>query len=148
MYDQRSEHLPISIDGIPCPFHYAAFFTSLITHPNHYWEPVEDLQTLQSGDFMVYLPPGYQPKEVSKIQTKKTGTHVMLIERILRLDPNHIELVIIDCTRAAHCSEDHRTEGGIGRSPLNIHIQRGQTSIQWGDSPEQLTKDLFFGRLR
>lgn len=148
MYKNRSEELPVSVDGIPCPFHYAAFFTSLVMHPNNYWESVQDWQSLQPGDFIVYLPLHYKPKEIIKIQNRKTGTHVMLIEQIIQINQTEIKLVIIDCTRAPHCSEDHRADRGIGRSPLNISVQGEKTSIQWGKNLEKLEKDLFFGRLK
>ena len=52
----RKDGLPVSLDGIPCPFHYAAFFSSLKRCTNEYWETFQNSEDVKPGDLIVYLP--------------------------------------------------------------------------------------------
>lgn len=144
----NQDRIPTSIDKIPCPFHYAAFFLSLTDHENKYWSTFRDFRAVCPGDLIVYLPRNYTPKEVSKIQTERTGTHLMLVEEILEINQDRIKLMVIDCTRSPHCSEDSRVKGGIGRAPLTIFNSPQGTTLQWGSRKKKLEKDLFLGRLK
>lgn len=137
--------VPLSIDQIPCPFHYAFFFTFLGNH--EYWLQVY-FTDLAPGDIFCYLPPNFIPEKRSEMPTTRTGTHVGIIEKVIRTTNNSVELVIIDCTRFPHCQEDSRTKGGIGRSPLTIYIERDKTFLQWGSREKLWQKEVFFGRLK
>lgn len=143
------DSVPASIDGIPCPFNYAAFFSTLQLQSNPLWIGFEDFKELLPGDFLVYLPCGYIPQEIEKMPTARTGMHIMVVEKVVSMDWNQTELVVIDCTRRPHCRDDQRKEtGGIGRSPLTIHIEFGKVRLQWGKRKTMIEKDLFCGRLR
>ena len=143
----NQDRIPISVDQIPCPFHYSAFFTSLTDCKNSYWTAVKGIEDLQSGDLIVYLPQNYTPKEITEIPNKRTGTHIMIVEKVKLQEPNKTTLTIIDCTRFPHCSEDSRIKGGIGRSPVTIQTQNEKMILQWGAREKVWEKDLFFGRL-
>ncbi len=146
MFSNR-DRTPVSFDQIPCPFHYAAFFASLTEHKNQYWTAVKDIQSLQAGDFIVYLPENYTPKEITELPKSRTGMHIMIVEKVILLEPNQIALTIMDCTRFRHCWEDTRIKGGIGRAPLTIRMQDKKTILQWGTRERTWEKELFFGRL-
>jgi hypothetical protein len=143
----NQDQIPVSFDQIPCPFHYSAFFTSLADHKNSHWTAVKGIEDLQSGDLIVYLPQNYTPKEITEIPNKRTGTHIMIVEKVKSQEPNKITLTVIDCTRFRHCSEDSRIKGGIGRSPVTFEIHNDQTILQWGAREKIWEKELFFGRL-
>jgi hypothetical protein len=118
-----------------------------MNNKDKYWKSFQDLSLLKPGDFLVYLPPKYTPKEITKIPTGRTGMHVMIVEEVLEIETQQIRLKIIDCTRFRHCWEDDRVKGGIGRAPLTIHIQKEGTVLQWGSRKKKYEKDLFCGRL-
>ncbi len=155
MYENQAR-IPVSLDQIPCPFHYAAFFSWLQENKHPHWETVIGFEDLQPGDLLVYLPPDFVPKEISEIPAERTGTHVMVVEEIA-FHGDRIELSVIDCTRLRHCPEDSRVKGlkdGVGRSPLTI-VQRSEGALlQWGTRKRKwkrsqaFEKNLFFARLK
>lgn len=147
MYDRGSQ-IPISIDGIPCPFHYEAFFSSLKDHENKYWSYVPHIKDVKPGDIFGYLPRNFIPQEISQIPKERTGTHLGVVEQVLNIQEGKIELVIIDCTRFPHCKEDTRVKGGIGRSPLTIYFENGKAILRWGSRKKKWEKDIFLGRLK
>lgn len=150
MYN-ASDQIPISVDNIPCPFHYSAFFSSLEHCENKCWYPIQEFKEIQKGDLFGYLPCKYVPKKISEIPTKRTGMHLGIIEKVIKVQNEQIELLIIDCTRIPHCVEDSRSKngkGGVGKSPLTIYIKEEGAILQWGTNKEKLKKHLFFGRLK
>lgn len=147
MYTNR-EQIPISIDNQPCPFHYAAFLTSLFNCREKYWDSFRDLKHILPGDILVYLPRDYTPKKIEEMPKGRTGMHMMIVEDVLNIDARRVDLKIIDCTRFRHCPEDTRARDGIGRAPLTIHLQSSGAELQWGSREKTWPKDLFFGRLK
>ncbi len=146
MYE-NGDRIPVSIDNTPCPFHYAAFFSSLDHCKNPYWSTFQDFKDLQPGDLLVYLPRDFVPKEISEIPAKRTGTHIMVVEEVKKIKEDWIEVSVIDCTRLRHCPEDSRVKDfkdGVGRSPLTIIKQPSGTFLQWGSKERKWKKSLFF----
>lgn len=152
MEESRTK-IPPSFDGIPCPFHYAAFFNSLDNDPH--WESVQGFRNLRPGDILCYLPPDYTPKPISEMPKARTGMHVGVIEKIKVVLDSSLEIDLIDSTRRPHCKEDSRYEkdkGGVGRAPLKISCKEDKPEmpffLQWGSSQTVWEKKLFFGRLK
>ncbi|MBS0625657.1 MAG: hypothetical protein JSS32_06370 [Verrucomicrobia bacterium] len=139
--------VPVSFDKIPCPFHYSAFFDSLSYCKNPHWARVAEMSDLQPGDFIIYLPQNYVPKNIEAIGAKRTGMHIMIVEEVVSTELNQVSLSIVDCTRFRHCWEDAREKGGIGRSPLTIERKEKTYALRWGSREKTLEKELFFGRL-
>lgn len=100
------------------------------------------------GDILVVLPPHYVPEKIQAIPKESQGMHIMIVEEVLDKEVGRIELIIIDCTRSPHCKEDTREHGGIGRSPLTLHLKEATVTLQWGSrEPLACKKELFIGRL-
>jgi hypothetical protein len=147
----QAPEIPLSIDHIPCPFHYARFFSSLNYIKNPYWDSIEEHQQLQPGDLIVCLPHHYELKEINHMPSQRPGVHIMLIEEVLNTDHHTIQMSIIDCTRSPHSQEDSRflrQTGGIGRAPLILYKGAQGYLLQWGSNPNRLEKEVFFGRLK
>ena len=49
--------------------------------------------------------------------------HIMVVERVLKVQDDQVELMVIDCTRRPQCKEDSREAGGIGRAPVTICVR-------------------------
>ncbi len=153
---KMAPEVPLSIDGIPCPFHYAQAFKK----PLQYWKRVEDIREIRSGDLMVYMPPGYiLPKTYDKSR-RTTGTHVMFVKSLENIEKDgFLKVDIIDCTRTPHSSEyDSRwkgrgSAGGIGRASVFIqpHKESGALEhvfLRWSKRGKVYEKFLFIGRLK
>ncbi len=147
--DANTDRIPRGVDGIACPFHYAAFFSSLESGKDRYWSSFKDVKQLIPGDVIVYLPHHYVLKVTVEIQSiVRPATHVMIVEKIISIHEDKVELIIIDSSRYPHCPEDSRVTGGVGRAPLTIHTEPEGMSIQWGTREKRWSKNLFFGRLK
>ena len=134
MYSLRNI-VPLSIDGIPCPFNLSAIFKQ--KHLKH-WTHIPKLENVIEGDVIVYLPKNYMPSQFLNSNCKKaTGTHVMVVSKVFeRTALGFFHFSIIDCTRRPHSITETRyprllkfyssfkkakkylCEGGIGEAPV------------------------------
>lgn len=158
VYDmiKRAPETPLSIDGIPCPFHYVQAFRK----PLRYWKRVENLQEVRSGDLMVYLPLDYTLPRTYEKSRSRTGTHVMFVEALGNMVKDGFwKIDIIDCTRTPHSAAyDSRwkgrgSAGGIGRSSVFIQPRKGSSVLEdvllrWSERGKVYKKLLFIGRLK
>lgn len=144
---QKHKTLPVSLDSIPCPFHYAAFFS---TSGLHAWDSIPSFDKLQAGDLIVYLPPDFQPQEIKSMPEKRTGTHIMMVEQVIEKIENTVKLIIIDCTKLRHTKYDSRPrgKGGLGRSPCSIQHTGSSYLLSWGKRKKKWEKDIYFGRVK
>ena len=165
MYNLR-KIIPLSIDGIPCPFNLSAIFKQ--KHLKH-WTHIPKLEDVIKGDVIVYLPKNYSPSPFPSSNCKKsTGTHVMIVKKVLeKTAKSFFHFSIIDCTRRPHSTTDSRyyrllkfysslkkgrkflCKGGIGEASVFFFKQKdGAYKIQWklGDRNVNL-KDVTVGRM-
>ena len=143
------ETVPVSFDGLPCPFNYATIFQNLDLT---YWERVTELKDVRPGDIIVYLPLEYTPRtSPEEGSRKRTGTHVMMVQYSHGTKGESYAFSIIDCTRKAHCKEDSRypDKNGIGTSPLFLTPVKGDHCVlKWGERAKNYNKNIFIGRLK
>lgn len=116
--------IPVSFDGIPSPFHYAK---AVEANELPSWKEVPSIDQCESGDILVYFPPGYSLRQTPGDKKQKTGTHVMFVnsyEGVGKKGYHHIRLT--DCTQRPHSRKhDSRwvgkgSKGGIGISSVFI----------------------------
>ena len=140
--------IPVSLDGIPCPFNLAAIFKQ----PDlNYWMRIQKLEEIEAGDIMVYLPPNHDPSCPADWE-KPTGTHVMLVHAKGKKEGKGMQFFIIDSTRKPHCQEDSRYSlyTGIGKAPLTLipkDEEKGIYVLQWGSNEKQRVKEVVIGRI-
>ena len=152
-YDEMVHHMhalkaevPLSIDGTPCPFNYAAILqrTSLV-----FWKTISSLEEVQEGDIFVMLRTNFVPSENPACMHKRTGTHMVLVDQVGSKVGDSFHFSVIDCTRRAHNEHDSRypSKHGIGRSPMILTPAADHYKLQWSSSGRKFRKKLTIGRL-
>jgi len=150
--DQMKETVPVSIDGIPCPFNLVAIFQQADTLGLQYWTN-GTVGSIERGDVLVYQFPGFKPSHKPR---DGRGTHVMLISQVESQDGLTLTLEVIDCTRQPHNRHDSRTSfrkprPGFGKSTVTLYQVNGQyTQLKWGDTPNAVVhqKEFTVGKLK
>ncbi len=144
-----SSRVPMSSDGLPCPFNLFAIFQTLNERSDELWIPIPILE-IQPGDILVYQPKNYRPPTTPDL-SKPTGTHAVIVKTIINLK-HQLQLKIIDCTRKPHNMSDTRypDNSGIGTSDLFISYGASQNTywISWNAEKRGIQKELFAGRLK
>jgi hypothetical protein len=142
------EQVPVSTDGMPCPFNMFAIFQSLTRHMDKHWMYVP-INELEPGDVLVYQPTKYTPPQTPDL-TKRSGTHAMIVSRIVMVAERLRHFQVIDCTRDCHSADDLRPGGsGIGCSNLYIKHKPDKTYYRLSWEPEKIgqKKELAAARL-
>ena len=151
--------IPTSLDlDKPSPYNFFYIFKNLYLEEltSQYWEGIEDIFSLEVGDILVYLNPGY----VSPLQWNKndlsnaTGTHVMVVSAIVSKSSDILEIKIIDSTHKPHNQTNdtrytHRINSGIGECSVRLTKTNGENAylLLW-QKQSRWTKNLYAGRLR
>ena len=150
------ESIPRSVDGIPCPFNFAAIFKKADLK---YWRHIQRLEDIQAGDIMTYLPQNYVPSDFGKSIKKKgrTFTHVMIVDKVFNKTAKGVfHFSIIDCTRKPHSKTDTRQKewmktNGIGQAELFMKKKEGEDdfyTLQWkGGKRLSKSRELIVGRI-
>jgi len=146
--EELKETTPPSVDGMPCPFNYAA---ALKHQKLKHWEMMKQIEEVQPGDILIYLPPNFEPQESFEIGQKPPRIHMMVVERVFPSKENLFHFSIIDCTRIPHNRIDdtrYPKKSGIGRSSLFLEKRGDDFALRWrADGPVQM-KEMVFARLR
>jgi len=150
MHTMKSDALPLSEDGIPCPFNLFAIFHSLKNHPDETWSTVE-LKDIKPGDILVYQPPKYNPMEKANY-SKPTGTHVMVIQKVIDHDNQSVlqHLGVIHFSKTHQKPQETNSENtGLGMCDLLIRKTSSTTTYQvrWAHEETWYKKVLAVGRL-
>jgi len=141
--------VPPSSDGIPCPFNYVKIFQCLPKNPSPHWEQVDNPEKIRPGDIIAYTPVDYIPPKIASFSKKSTGTHLMLVAKVLQATATKAFLVIIDCTRFPHSKHfDGRKKRGIGTSLVVLHFGEAFSSVQWHFFGNRHKKEIAIGRLK
>lgn len=146
---------PLSIDGIPCPANYLTIFNQLAVRPAKYWQNVL-FNALRPGDIISYVQPGYVLEAIPTHNGGRTGTHVMIIDKIFEKSEHRVHLSIIDATRSPHNKiSDTRSRSltmnhGIGSSELFIlmNLDGKPTHISWSFLGKKIAKEIAVGRIK
>lgn|GEM_PF-3353272 len=142
--------VPVSSDGIPCPFNLFAIFESLSEKPSEYWTYVP-IAEIQPGDIIVCQPRNFQPPKSPNLK-RKPGNHAMIVQSVIMAEAEFQHLRIIDCTREPHSQADTRypTSSGVGASDLYLtyHPVKNYYKIKWDESGKAQKKELAAGRLK
>ena len=139
-------YFPPSVDGQPCPFNLNTIFKLLrLTH----WETIQAIADIKPGDIISYVPPKYKPPRLPEVDRLNTGTHVMIVDKVVKKTPTATHLMIIDSTRSPHCKLDTRFPkgSGIGKSPVVLKLNRKYVNVQWTLGKRETPKELVIARL-
>ena len=155
MAQMTQEKIPRSIDGIPCPFNLSAIIKK---DDLQYWNHIQSLEEVKSGDIIVYLPLNYEPPSLEEpVKKGPTYTHVMVVNQVFpKTDNEFFHFSIIDCTRKPHSKDDTRQKqlmktDGIGQSELLVKKNEEKENcytLQWKGKQNVLgLKELTVGRV-
>lgn len=88
------------------PYYYSLLPFSQLT----YWSEV-DLYHIQPGDLFTYIDKNYNPDPSSRAINSPSGTHVGIVDSVLRADPYNLRLRLLDSSKRIrgrcfyHCSK-------------------------------------------
>ncbi|HEX4045117.1 MAG TPA: hypothetical protein VHZ76_05570 [Gammaproteobacteria bacterium] len=102
------------VDG-PASQHYYDFFTQLDDHPKHYWNKINSVDELETGDILVFR---YKNRVGNE-----TGGHVMIVMNKPMRDKDVFLVQITDSAASGH-SQDTRLPrvSGIGIGTLLLKV--------------------------
>lgn len=132
--EEMRDVIPPSIDGMPCPYNYWAFFEALKIRPSPCWKLIDSFEELESGDVIAYVGPDYVHRVIDTYPSSRTGTHMLIVDKVFGQAKGMWHFSIIDCTRAAHNRvDDSRWKGkhGVGQCSLYLCKEKGETYVCW-----------------